>query len=224
MRRSGAGRFGQDYTARRVVGDMAWDDSTDAPADEHCDDDAADDPPVRDVLVVGGGAAGLTTAMFTARAGLDTLVVNGGESILRRNAHLENFPGFPAGVNARLFVDMLEAQATRNGADVRGGRVAALDRADGDAAFVARVVDGEGGDTSDDGVDDDGDAETIRATRVVAASWADADYLDGLGASSETWHGTTRPTHRPTSISTTTRGPTTRRSATSSWSAAAWPA
>ncbi|MFC4356801.1 FAD-binding protein [Halobium salinum] len=138
---------------------------------------------VREVLVVGGGVAGLTAALFTARAGLDTLVVNHGESILRRNAHLENFPGFPAGVNPRLFADMLEAQTTRNGVDHRTGRVAGLehfesadgegDGASGDDAsgpgFVATVGSAEGDDTHE-----------VAAERVVVASWSDVDYLDGL--------------------------------------------
>ena len=116
----------------------------------------------RDVLVVGGGVAGLTTALFTARAGLDTLVCNDGESILRRNAHLENFPGFPAGVDSRLFADMLESQATSNGADLVEARVVDVDRQYD--AFVVETADGD----------------EVASTYVVAASWSDASYLDTL--------------------------------------------
>ncbi|QZX99644.1 NAD(P)-binding protein [Halobaculum rubrum] len=116
-----------------------------------------------DALVVGGGVAGLTAATFLARADLATLVVDGDESILRRNAHLENVPGFPAGVNARLFADMLRDQAERNGAEIRTG-------------FVEGVTGETGGFTA---AVDDGTAVT--AARVVAASWSDLDYLDGLG-------------------------------------------
>lgn len=126
--------------------------------------DAGDDdqPQHREVLIVGGGVAGLTAAIYTARAGLDTLVYDGGESILRRNAHLENFPGFPAGVNPRLFADMLHAQATRNGVDLVDGRISRLDRAETDDGFVAIAEDGD----------------SIRADSVVAASWSDTEYLD----------------------------------------------
>ena len=116
------------------------------------------------VVVVGGGVAGLTALLFAARAGLDTLVVDGGESILRRNAHLENFPGFPAGVNGRLFADMLHAQATRNGADLVDGHITSVEQTED--GFVT---------TADDG-------SRVGAERVVAASWSDSSYLDPLGA------------------------------------------
>jgi len=119
------------------------------------------EPQHRDVLIVGGGIAGLTAALFTARAGLDTLVYDGGESILRRNAHLENFPGFPAGVNPRLFADMLHAQATRNGVDLVAGRITELRHAEGDG-FVAIAEDGD----------------DVHAEKVIAASWSNTDYLD----------------------------------------------
>lgn len=123
----------------------------------------------REVLVIGGGVAGLTAGLFTARAGLDTLVVDDGGSILRRNAHVANFPGFPAGVNPRLLLDMLGAQATRNGCDRAAARVTDLRRIDdadgGDARFLARTADGD----------------AYAAERAIAASWADADYLDGIG-------------------------------------------
>ena len=116
----------------------------------------------RDVIVVGAGVAGLTAGIFTARAGLDTLVVDGDESILRRNAHLENFPGFPAGVNSRLFLDLCEAQASEAGCAFRDGRVA--DVRETDEGFAVEL--------------DDGDA--LAAERVVAASWSDSAYLEGL--------------------------------------------
>jgi thioredoxin reductase (NADPH) len=120
-----------------------------------------------DVLIVGGGVAGLTAGVFTARAGLVTLIVNDGESILRRNAHLENFPGFPAGVNSRLFLEMLEEQARRAGCEFLEGRVTAVERvedAEGDAGFRIGLEDGE----------------ELDAGRVIAASWSDVSYLEGL--------------------------------------------
>jgi thioredoxin reductase (NADPH) len=102
----------------------------------------------RDVLIVGGGPAGLAAATFTARAGLETQVVDAGESILRRNAHLENYPGFPAGVNSRLLLDMMADQAERAGSLHTEGRIETLETsgeqflatAADDREFVAKFV------------------------------------------------------------------------------------
>ena len=132
----------------------------------------------RDAVVVGGGVAGLSAAVFTARQGLDTLVIDPGESILRRNAHLENFPGFPLGVNARRLLDLLGEQAETAGADrldARVTRVAAL--SDADSA-------GTGGDAPDRGaprfaVETGGD-DRIRTRHVVAATKNEVGYLDGV--------------------------------------------
>ena len=100
-----------------------------------------------DVLVVGGGVAGLSAAVFTARADLDTLVLDAGGSILRRNAHLENFPGFPAGINARQLLDLIAEHAERAGADRRLATVDTVERL-GDAqgpteGFTAATEAGE---------------------------------------------------------------------------------
>ncbi|KTG10495.1 thioredoxin reductase [Haloprofundus marisrubri] len=121
-----------------------------------------------DVLVVGGGVAGLSAATFTARAGLDTVVVDDGNSILKRNAHLENVPGFPGGVNSRLFCEMQREQARRNGCSFVDGRVTALRRLD-DEGFGATVE------------NEDGTSRERYGTYVVAASWSDTSYLDSLG-------------------------------------------
>jgi len=120
---------------------------------------AADTP---SVVVVGGGVAGLSAALFTARADLATTVVSTGESILNRNAHLENFPGFPAGINPRLLLDLQREQAESAGVEFEDGRIQRVTRADSGFELLAA----------------DGDRYT--ADYVVAASWADPTYLDGL--------------------------------------------
>lgn len=114
------------------------------------------------VAIVGGGVAGLTAGIFTARAGFDTVVVNHGESILRRNSHLENVPGFPAGVNSRLFLELLEEQAGRNGCLFERGLVTSL--ASTDEGFVLRVE-----------ADEEFD---LAADYVLVASWSDTEYLE----------------------------------------------
>ena len=135
-----------------------------------------------ELLIIGGGVAGLTAATFTARAGIETMVINDGETVLRRNAHLENIPGFPAGVNPRRFADMLRAQATRNGAEYQTGTVTEL-TADADEEFTATITGGQASsDTDANSETDDGSEPTreLTADRVLAASFPDADYLDGF--------------------------------------------
>jgi thioredoxin reductase len=140
-------------------------------------------PAARDVVVVGGGVAGLSAAVYTARRGLDTLVVDPGGSILRRNARLENFPGFPLGVDARRLLDLLGEQAEGAGADRLDARVTRVSLVDGGADDP----DGEGGaDALDDATDgarfvvatDGGDR--IRARHVVAATKNETGYLADL--------------------------------------------
>jgi thioredoxin reductase len=106
----------------------------------------------------------LSAAVFAGRAGFETTVLEDGSSILRRNAHLENFLGFPAGVNSRLLLDMGREQAKRSGAEFVDADVGAVERADdADERFFVRT--------------DDGTHET---DYVVVASWADASIVDTL--------------------------------------------
>jgi len=119
---------------------------------------------MRDVCIVGGGTAGLAASIFTARAGLDTLVIDGGESILARNASLENYPGFPDGVDARRYLQLTREQARNAGAKFELGRVTRaepVDETDLEAGFVLET---EGGDP-------------IETRRMIAASWSDSEYL-----------------------------------------------
>jgi thioredoxin reductase len=115
-----------------------------------------------DVVVAGGGVAGLSASTFTARHGFETLILDAGESILRRNAHLENFPGFPAGVNARHLLDLLGEQAETAGADRREGRVTSVAQAE--SGFTVETADGD----------------RWAARYVVAATKNETDYLRGI--------------------------------------------
>lgn len=82
------------------------------------------------VTIIGGGVAGLSAGIFTARHGLETRIIDAGESILRRNAHLENYPGFPAGIDARTLLEMLQDQAERAGCGRYDGEVETVERTD----------------------------------------------------------------------------------------------
>jgi thioredoxin reductase (NADPH) len=69
------------------------------------------------LIVIGGGPAGLTTALYTAREGIDTLVIEragfGGQAAATEK--LDNMPGFPEGVEGSEFADRLRRQAVRFG-------------------------------------------------------------------------------------------------------------
>lgn len=69
------------------------------------------------LIVVGGGPAGLTTALYTAREGIDTLVIEraafGGQAAATEK--LDNLPGFPEGVAGSEFAGRLRQQAARFG-------------------------------------------------------------------------------------------------------------
>ena len=52
-----------------------------------------------DVIIVGGGVAGLSASLFTAKAGLKTLVLDKGQSQIKRVSSVQNIPGFPEGIS-----------------------------------------------------------------------------------------------------------------------------
>lgn len=73
-----------------------------------------------DLVIVGGGPAGLTSAIYSARALIDTIVLEkmlpGGQPIL--TTYIENYPGFPEGISGPEFAERLESQARRFGAKI----------------------------------------------------------------------------------------------------------
>jgi thioredoxin reductase (NADPH) len=75
---------------------------------------------IYDVIIIGGGPAGLTSAVYTSREGLDTLVIEkggmGGQ--VGGTQRMENFPGFDEGISGAEFSERLTRQAQRFGAEI----------------------------------------------------------------------------------------------------------
>ncbi|MBE0698882.1 MAG: FAD-dependent oxidoreductase [Anaerolineaceae bacterium] len=75
---------------------------------------------VYDVIIIGGGPAGLTSAVYTSREGLDTLVIEkggmGGQ--VGGTQRMENFPGFDEGISGAEFSERLTRQAQRFGTEI----------------------------------------------------------------------------------------------------------
>lgn len=117
------------------------------------------------VVILGSGPAGLTAALYAARANLSPLVLQGIEpgGQLTTTTDVENFPGYPDGIMGPEMMQQFEAQATRFGAELRFGTVTHVDLAPEASGGPHRLV-----------VDEE---KPLLADAVIVATGASAKYL-----------------------------------------------
>ena len=119
------------------------------------------DETVRDTVILGSGCSGLTAAIYAARSNLKPLVLEGHEpgGQLSITTLVENFPGWPEGIQGPELIENMKKQATRFGAELRMGHLDAIDLAE-------RPIQLRMG------------AETVRTRTLIIASGASARWLN----------------------------------------------
>lgn len=112
-------------------------------------------------LIVGSGPAGYTASIYASRAGLEPVLYEGYEpgGQLTTTTEVENYPGFPEGVQGTDLMDVLRKQAVRLGADIRYGVISSIDFSERPFKAVA------------------GDGASLLADTIIICTGAAARYL-----------------------------------------------
>src|SRR5882724_614579 len=127
---------------------------------------------IRNIVIIGSGCAGHTAALYTARANLRPLVIEGHEpgGQLSLTTLVENFPGFPDGIQGPELIENMRKQAGRFGAQYQLGHVVSVDLSK--RPFAVNFG-----------------KETIHARSLIIASGASARWLGLPGEKALIGHG-----------------------------------
>ena len=113
------------------------------------------------VLIIGSGPAGYTAGIYASRANLNPVIYEGLQpgGQLTQTTEIENFPGYPDGIQGPEMMEQLKQQALRFGAEIRSKVIARVD-------FSKRPF-----------ICEDEDGNTIEAETVIVSTGASAKYL-----------------------------------------------
>src|ERR1700709_1140063 len=112
-----------------------------------------DDPQVREVIVIGGGIAGLSAAIYLGRAQRDTLVIDSGHSMAKWEPTVENYLGFADGVAGEDLLKKGRKQAKRHEVEFAEDEIEEIAVASDEGGFTLR-----------------GKRKTYRAARLLLAT------------------------------------------------------
>lgn len=89
--------------------------------------DSGDKMKQYDVIIIGKGPAGISAALYTVRANLNTLVVGADSSALLKTSKIENYYGFELPISGRQLLEAGEKQAVRIGAEIKSAEATAIE-------------------------------------------------------------------------------------------------
>lgn len=138
----------------------------------------------RKVVIIGAGPAGYTAALYASRANLSPVVYEGMQpgGQITQTTEIENFPGFPEGLQGQELMDRFRAQAERFGAEIRSKSIAKVDFSkapyrledeDGNAVLADSVIIATGGKARYLGLKDE---ETYRGMGVSVCATCDGFF------------------------------------------------
>jgi thioredoxin reductase (NADPH) len=127
-----------------------------------------DSQKIQDVAIIGAGPAGLTAAIYTSRALLSTVIIEklGSGGQLAVTDHIENYPGFPEGINGFELSQKMEAQAKAFGAKYEFAEVQKIEKDPSSGLFAIQT-----------------DSSTFKAKSIIIAAGAKPKSLGVKGES-----------------------------------------